>query len=182
MTESASSKKGAKLATIYLQVRIKAKEMSQSSDNYLSRANASTAKEPTMSKTVTVIVAAMLLLLPTYAQSNTNAAEAAVLAWLEAIDNGEYEQAWESSSPLLKRPLSPHMLERTIGAARRDLGAVQSRRRVRVILDTSMPGAPPGDYMVFTFQTQFENRTGGVETITPHLEGDAWKVSGYYIQ
>ena len=135
-----------------------------------------------MSKTVTFIVAALLMLLTTHAHSNTNAAEAAVLAWLEAVDSGQYEQVWESSSPLLKRPLSPHMLERTIGAARRDLGAVQSRRRVGVIRDTSMPGAPDGDYMVFTFQTQFENKARGIETITPHLEGDAWKVSGYYIQ
>ncbi|MCH4813440.1 DUF4019 domain-containing protein [Vreelandella neptunia] len=135
-----------------------------------------------MSKPVTLIVAACLLLLTTQAHSNTNAAEAAAMAWLEAIDSGQYEQAWESSSSLLKRPLSPDMLKRTIGAARRDLGAVQSRRRVGVIRDTSMPGAPSGDYMVFTFQTQFENKPRGVETITPHLEGDAWKVSGYYIQ
>ncbi|HSP30849.1 MAG TPA: DUF4019 domain-containing protein [Halomonas sp.] len=135
-----------------------------------------------MPKTVTFIVATLLLTLSAHAHSSTSAAEAAALAWLEAIDSGQYEQAWETSSTLLQVPLSPNMLERTIGAARRDFGAVESRRRVGVIRETSMPGAPIGDYAVFTFQTRFENRPQITETITPHLEGDAWRVSGYYVQ
>ena len=135
-----------------------------------------------MPKVLSFIVATFLLSLSTHAHANINAAEAVALAWLEAIDSGQYEQAWETSSPLLQRPLSPHMLERTIGAARRDFGAVESRQRVRVSRERSMPGTPDGDYMVFTFQTRFENKARSIETVTPHLEGDAWRVSGYYVQ
>lgn len=135
-----------------------------------------------MPKAVSLIVATLLLTLSSYAHSNTNAAEAAALAWLEAIDNGQYEQAWESSSPLLQIPLSPSMLERTIGAARRDFGPVEARQRVRVTSERSMPGAPYGDYMIFTFQTRFANHARRIETVTPHLDGDAWRVSGYYVQ
>ncbi|MDN7133781.1 DUF4019 domain-containing protein [Halomonas sp. MC140] len=134
-----------------------------------------------MPKTLIAIIATLLLCLPTQAYSQIEAAEAAALAWLEAIDRGEYEQAWEASSTLLQVPLSPNMLARTINAARRDFGAMQSRRRVRVISETSMPGAPLGDLKVFTFQTRFENHPQITETITPHLDGDAWKVSGYYV-
>jgi hypothetical protein len=135
-----------------------------------------------MPKTLISIIAILLLVLSTHAYSQIDAAEAAALAWLEAIDSGEFEQAWETSSTLLQVPLSPSMLARTIGAARRDFGAVQSRRRVRVISETSMPGAPRGDLKVFTFQTRFENKPQITETITPHLDGDAWRVSGYYVQ
>ncbi|MEA2119280.1 DUF4019 domain-containing protein [Halovibrio sp. HP20-50] len=135
-----------------------------------------------MLKKLTFIIATLLLILPSQAQANTSAAEAAALAWLEAIDSGEFEQAWENSSTLLKVPLSPDMLSRTISAARRDFGTVQSRRRVSLILETSMPGAPRGDYAILTFQTRFENRPQITETITPHLEGDTWKVSGYYVK
>lgn len=134
-----------------------------------------------MSKTVTFIIATVLLVLTTNSYSHTDAAEAAALAWLEAIDSGEYEQAWEASSTLLQVPLSSNMLARTINAARRDFGAVESRRRIRVIRETSMPGAPVGDYAVFTFQTRFENKPQITETITPHLEEGDWKVSGYYV-
>ncbi|MDQ7733562.1 DUF4019 domain-containing protein [Halomonas sp. SpR1] len=134
-----------------------------------------------MPKTLILIFATLFLTLSSSAYANTSDAEAAALAWLEAIDSGQYEQAWEASSPLLKKPLSPHMLERTIGAARRDFGAVQSRRRVGVVRETSMPGAPRGDYAVLTFQTRFENKPQITETITPHLEEGIWKVSGYYV-
>lgn len=134
-----------------------------------------------MPKTLTFIIATLLLFMSTYAYPHTDAAEAAALEWLKAIDSGEFDQAWENSSTLLQVPLSSHMLARTISAARRDFGAVESRRRVRAILQTSMPGAPAGDYAVFTFQTRFENKPQITETITPHLEEGIWKVSGYYV-
>ena len=134
-----------------------------------------------MPKTLPLFIAFLLLSLSSHAHSATDKAEEAALAWLEAIDNGAYEQAWETSSTLLQKPLSSNMLERTISAARRDFGAVQSRQRLRVVRETSMPGAPRGDYAVITFKTTFENKPQIIETITPHLEGDAWKVSGYYV-
>lgn len=136
-----------------------------------------------MPKILKFVITALLLVLSPVAHSHTQAAaEAAVLAWLENIDSGQYEQAWENSSTLLQVPLSASMLARTVGLARRDFGAVESRRRMRVVRETSMPGAPFGDYMEFTFQTRFENKPQITETITPHLEGDTWKVSGYYVQ
>ncbi|MGO3055643.1 MAG: DUF4019 domain-containing protein [Halomonas sp.] len=134
-----------------------------------------------MPKPLICFITTLLLLMSPTAQANTDAAEAAALAWLEAIDSGEFELAWEVSSPLLKRPLSPSMLERTISAARRDFGSVESRRRTCVISATSMPGAPKNDYKEFTYQTRFTNKPNITETITPHLEEGVWKVSGYYV-
>ncbi|XQU09830.1 DUF4019 domain-containing protein [Halomonas sp. LY9] len=136
-----------------------------------------------MPKTLALFLSAMLLALASHAQaSTTEAAEAAALAWLAAIDQGEYEQAWEKSSPLLKTPLSPTMLQRVVTLARNDLGNVESRRRIRMSQYTSMPGAPRNDYKEFTFQTQFTNNQRVVEVVTPHLEEGTWRVSGYYVQ
>ncbi|KPQ22232.1 MULTISPECIES: DUF4019 domain-containing protein [unclassified Halomonas] len=128
------------------------------------------------------IISAALLSLSSHALANTDAAEAAALAWLEAIDNGNFEQAWEAASPILKAPLSQGMLARTIELVRRDFGKVSSRQRMRASRETSMPGAPSGDYIVFTFQTGFENNERRVETVTPHLEDGTWRVSGYYVE
>lgn len=135
-----------------------------------------------MLKTLSLCITAALLVLSSPAIAHTNDAEAAVLAWLEAIDNGEYEHAWETSSSILQVPLSAGMLARTVELARRDFGAVESRKQVRVIHEKSMPGAPDGDYAVYMFQTRFENQPGITETVTPYLEGDTWKVSGYYVE
>ncbi|WP_249975416.1 DUF4019 domain-containing protein [Vreelandella olivaria] len=135
-----------------------------------------------MPKPLILLLAVTLLMFSTHVKASVQAAEAAALAWLEAIDNGEYEQAWEASSPLLQRPLSPSMLRRTIALARQELGPVQSRQRVSVNRQRSMPGAPDGDYIVFTFHTRFENKARAIETITPHFEAGTWRVSGYYVQ
>lgn len=135
-----------------------------------------------MPKNLALFLSAMLLALASHAQASNEAAEAAALAWLEAIDQGEYEQAWEKSSPLLKTPLSPTMLQRVVTLARNDLGSVESRRRIRMSQYTSMPGAPRNDYKEFTFQTQFTNNQRVVEVVTPHLEEGTWRVSGYYVQ
>ncbi|MGM0834031.1 MAG: DUF4019 domain-containing protein [Pseudomonadota bacterium] len=135
-----------------------------------------------MPKSVAFFLVAILLSLVPYAQVSAQTAEAAALAWLESIDNDEIEQAWETSSPLLKTPLSPNMLRRIIELARHEFGPVESRRKVQVSHYQSMPGAPDGDYMVFIFHTRFENKARGIETVTPHLENGEWRVSGYYVQ
>ena len=45
------------------------------------------------------------------------------------------------------------------------------------------PGPPDGQYVVIRFQTTFEHKRSGVETVTPMLEQDGgWRVSGYYIK
>lgn len=49
-----------------------------------------------------IFIITLILILSNQVQANTSAAEAAALAWLEAIDSGQYEQAWETSSSLLK--------------------------------------------------------------------------------
>ncbi len=134
-----------------------------------------------MSTSPALLLATILLSLTTYAQASVQAAEAAALSWLALIDSGKYHQAWEASSPLLKAPLSSSMLARTVELARKEFGPVESRRRVQTSRYTSMPGAPDGDYIVFIFQTRFENKARGIETITPHLENGTWRVSGYYV-
>ncbi|WNL40976.1 DUF4019 domain-containing protein [Halomonas sp. PAMB 3264] len=129
----------------------------------------------------TLMAAFALSILPAHAVAHSDPAETAVMAWLASIDSGEFEKAWESASPLLQRPLSPDMLARTVELARKDMGPVESRHPLRVVSDTSMPGAPRGDLKIFTFQTSFANKQV-TETVTPHFEDGAWRVSGYYVQ
>ncbi|MFP3344410.1 DUF4019 domain-containing protein [Halomonas sp. SIMBA_159] len=134
-----------------------------------------------MPKCFAVFFAAALLTLTTHAQASVQAAEAAALAWLTKVDNSQYEEAWEAASPLLRTPLSPAMLQRVISLSRQDLGALQSRNRIRVSQYTSMPGAPAGDFKILTFRSRFENQSR-LEVVTPHLENGEWRVSGYYME
>ncbi|MBM4320898.1 MAG: DUF4019 domain-containing protein, partial [Deltaproteobacteria bacterium] len=47
---------------------------------------------------------------------------------------------------------------------------------------TSLPGAPDGEYVVIQFESSFENKRSAIETITPMLDSGKWRVSGYFIK
>jgi hypothetical protein len=46
-----------------------------------------------------------------------------------------------------------------------------------------LPGAPDGSYVVFQFDTVFEQKAAAVETLTAGREPDGtWHVIGYFIR
>ncbi len=72
---------------------------------------------------------------------------------------------------------------KSLNAARKPLGALKSREVKSKQYQTSLPGAPDGQYVVIQFTTSMENKNSAVETVTPMLDKDGkWKVSGYYIK
>ena len=58
----------------------------------------------------------------------------------------------------------------------RQVATVTSTRRT-----TTLPDAPPGDYIVFEFDAVYERRPDTGERVTAVLEGGEWRVVGYYI-
>jgi hypothetical protein len=68
-------------------------------------------------------------------------------------------------------------------AARAPLGRMKSRTLRSATSTTTLPGAPDGEYVVFQFNTSFEQKSAGVETVTAIREKDGtWRVGGYFIQ
>ena len=71
----------------------------------------------------------------------------------------------------------------TIGFLRGELGKVKSRKKLSADYRTSLPGAPDGEYVIFTFKTTFEKKKDAIETVTPMKGKDGkWHVSGYYVK
>lgn len=63
------------------------------------------------------------------------------------------------------------------------LGKVKNREFSKAEKHTSLPGVPDGQYVVIFFNSSFEKKKEGVETITPMLDKDGiWRVSGYYVK
>ena len=66
---------------------------------------------------------------------------------------------------------------------RQPLGKMLSRKIKSTQYETSLPGAPDGEYVVIQYNTSFEHKESAIETVTPMLEQDGkWKVSGYFIK
>ena len=111
------------------------------------------------------------------------AAVAAARAWLALVDGGDYRQSWRRAAGYLKGAIDREQWTRSLVAYRQPLGKVLSRTVGSRTFATELPGAPDGQYVVIRFQTTFEHKRSGVETVTPMLEKDGgWRVAGYYIK
>ena len=111
------------------------------------------------------------------------AAIAAAEKWLTIVDKGKYMESWEESSEYFKQALTQDQWEQALRAVRGPLGKLISRKVKSATYTTSLPGAPDGQYVVIQFNTSFENKKSGIETVTPKIDKDGiWRVSGYYIK
>ena len=130
--------------------------------------------------------AALLLVLGLAARAEegaTKEAVAAAEAWLALVDNGEAAKSWETAAALFKAAVTEEKWSQTITTARRPFGKLLSRQVKVAKYETSLPGAPDGEYVVIQFASVFENKAEAVETVTPMKDPDGeWRVSGYFIK
>jgi len=104
-------------------------------------------------------------------------------AWLARMDAGKYAESWEQSAELFRSVLTKEQWVVSLNSVRKPLGGVKKRELLNYKPITNPPGAPEGEYVVIQFSTDFANKPGAVETITPmRAEGGEWQVSGYYIK
>ena len=103
--------------------------------------------------------------------------------WLSLVDSGNYGESWEASSEFFKHSITKEDWIRTLKGLRPSFGGVISREVYSKKYETTLPGAPDGEYVVIQFNTSFENKKTGIETVTPKMDNDGmWRVSGYYIK
>jgi hypothetical protein len=116
-------------------------------------------------------------------ETKPNAAVNSARAWLKIVDMGDYSKSWEQTAGLFKAMVSKEQLAQSLGMVRRPLGKVISRQVMSQKHTKTLPGLPPGQYVIIQFNTTFENKADAIETVTPMLDKDGlWRVSGYYIK
>ncbi|MBI2566706.1 MAG: DUF4019 domain-containing protein [Candidatus Schekmanbacteria bacterium] len=110
-------------------------------------------------------------------------AVAAALSWLALVDDGGYVESWNGACEYFRKAVTAEQWKQSLGAVRSPLGSVVSREVASTSYQTSLPGAPDGEYVVVQLNSVFEHKKAAVETVTPMLEADGkWRVSGYYIK
>lgn len=133
-----------------------------------------------------LIVAALMSLASSVARADEEAQKKAVAvaeAWLELVDKGEFDKSWEAAAAMSQDVVTREQWTQQISAARRPLGKRVFRKPILAKYETSLPGAPDGEYVIVQFQTIFENKATAVETVTPMKDPDGeWRVSGYFIR
>ena len=135
-----------------------------------------------MQKLASVMVCLAVVAGASWAQEPEIAAQTAADAWLELVDNEQYEESWEQAAELFKGAVTQEAWRQAASGARKPLGALVSRKLKSRTYIKQLPGAPDGQYVVIQFEAVFENKASAVETVTPMLDPDGtWRVSGYYI-
>ncbi len=106
----------------------------------------------------------------------------AAQAWLALVDDAQYAQSWAEAASFFKGKVDAATWEKMVTSVRGPLGKVQSRVMKTGVATSHLPDAPEGEYVVFIFETTFDNKRT-VETVTPMLDTDGkWRVSGYFVR
>ena len=119
----------------------------------------------------------------TAAPESTAAAQAVSKEWLKKLDAADYSGTWEAAASMFKSAVSVQAWQQASQSVRSPLGALRSRRDRSATFARSLPGVPDGQYVVVQFDTTFESKAKGIETVTLALDQDGtWRVAGYFIK
>lgn len=99
--------------------------------------------------------------------------------WIAFIDQGQYAESWSATGQLFQANMQQQQWVQSLTGARTPLGTVVSREVAGSEIRTELPGAPPGQYALVSFATNFQNKPDIIETITMIDESGQWKVVGY---
>ncbi len=102
--------------------------------------------------------------------------------WLVLVDFAEYGASYDEAAALFKGSVSREDWIETVTDLRGPLGAISSRSVTEKGHTTSIPGAPPGEYVVVQFAAVFSGDHRMTEIVFLVLENGDWRVAGYLMQ
>ncbi len=129
-----------------------------------------------------IIAAIIFFTLSASVYSDDSAATEAALSWLALIDEDKYSESWSQSAPYFQSAISKQDWVGALNGVRKPLGAVKKREVLKSKSRSSLPGAPDGEYIIFTLKASFENKAKAVETLTMVLTDQEWRAVGYFIK
>lgn len=117
-------------------------------------------------------------------QQRIDASTIAASGFFELVDAGQYAQSWESCAAYLKSEVPKEEWVAKLSAVRSAAGQLLERKQKDYTYTRNMDeGIPDGEYMVYHFDSKFQNKEDLTETITVMLESDnVWRVAGYFIE
>lgn len=104
--------------------------------------------------------------------------------FLALVDARKYGESWDIASDLLKQSVSKSEWTTQLVKARETIGDVAKRTLRESKPETDPQGAPPGDYLINTYETVFASQ-GAPKTETLPLvkaKDGKWRAVGYFVR
>ena len=123
---------------------------------------------------------------PAVAQKEEAAKEAA-LEWLAFVDRGDYAGSWEQAGKLLQAAITKEGWAAAGQSARGQVTTLvpgidfSTRGLITARYAVDIPNAPPGEYVIAQYAVTHAGQKI-IETVSLQLEGEVWKVVGYFVQ
>src|SRR5437868_10044299 len=114
-------------------------------------------------------------------RANESDARAAALHWLQLLDTGDYEEAFEFEAQDFRMSRTQSQFVRLMQARRAPFGNVLSRNFIGAAHLEKLVGAPEGNYESVLFKTAFEHKNPTAERVILIKQPIGWRVIDYRI-
>lgn len=112
-----------------------------------------------------------------------NDSQEAVSQWLQLVDAGKYGESWDTGAKSFQFTIKRDEWIKAEEKLRKPLGTTNSRKILDIRYAQDPKNLPAGDYMVFVFDTSFQNREKARELVTLQQGSDGlWRVLTYHVQ
>jgi hypothetical protein len=110
-----------------------------------------------------------------------NAARSVALTWLQLLDQGNYEEAFEWEAQDFQMYRTQRQFGRYMQARRAPFGRTLSRTCIGAAHLEKFVGAPEGNYESVIFKTSFEHKSPTAERVILLKQPIGWRVIDYRI-
>lgn len=110
-----------------------------------------------------------------------NTTRAVAERWLEMLDDGNYEEAFEHESIRFRISGTQKQFVRYMQGRRAPFGRAVSRKFIGAAHMKKLVGLPDGIYESVLFKSTFENKTVTAERVILAKESERWQVIDYRI-
>ena len=114
-------------------------------------------------------------------RANENDARDAARHWLQLLDDGDYEEAFEWEAQDFRMSRTQSQFVRLMQARRAPFGRALSRSIIGSRNIEKFVGAPEGNYVSVIFKTAFEHKNPTAERVIVIRQATGWRVIDYKI-
>ena len=114
-------------------------------------------------------------------RANEGEAREAALRWLNLLDDGDYEEAFEWEAQDFRMTRTQKQFVRYMQARRVPFGKTLGRKFIGAANIHKFVGVPEGNYESILFKTAFENKAETAERVILVKQTPGWRVIDYRI-
>lgn len=114
-------------------------------------------------------------------RAHETAARSAAMRWLNLLDQGDYQEAFEWEAQDFRMSRTQAQFVRYMQARRAPFGHALGRKFIGAANVQKLVGVPEGNYVSVLFKTQFEKKSETAERVILVQQEAGWRVLEYRI-